>query len=234
MATNALNLGEVELPGIPVAAFNLPVTDSLEGMFFFTDGLNVAKTNFAPGKPDGVIVGAPVASDGYVTFSAATGHLQTQVPETANMTVVSIVRRQASGNTPFVGNYGPSGGVGVGLYTTDDNRIYATAGRDGAGPIQVFALGAVSTWALVVARINASGNTRIQNLTAATTASSATGNRVVSTNGPMKVGRFNEAVFAAANQSMATLFFSRVLTDGELTAIQTWAKEFADAYGVTV
>lgn len=69
-----------------------PVRRGLEGIFFLNTSLEKSARNYAPGKTQASIVGAPVPSANFLSGKSSSNYIQTDINETAEMTLFSIAR----------------------------------------------------------------------------------------------------------------------------------------------
>lgn len=67
-----------------------PVTRGLEGWFTLDTDMQRFSLNRAPGKPDATIVGAPSAFAAFGRFKGNINYLQTQIPDTDEVTVIVV------------------------------------------------------------------------------------------------------------------------------------------------
>jgi len=121
-----------------------PVRRGLEGIFFLNTTLAKAARNYASGKPQGSIVGAPVPSSLALAVKSRVNFVQTQISEVAEMTFFIVCRTAADGSVTadrpmFFSNYqgvnldgGPS--FGLAFYLTSPTRLSggASYGSDAA------------------------------------------------------------------------------------------------------
>lgn len=106
--------------------YSPPVRRGLEGIHFLNGTPTKAAHNYAPGKPSGVVIGAPVASQGFLSCKSLSNFIQTGIPETDLATVFVIARST---------DLGTSDAVRPAFYATQDGP-----GADGAGTAQGLAL----------------------------------------------------------------------------------------------
>lgn len=111
-----------------------PVTRNLEAWHFLNTDVSKAATNYAMGKPDAVIVGAPSEFPEYIQFKALSNFLQTSVPETATMTTFSVVRTKDTlvdydHRPAYYGNFGEFSLGGSYLAVNDANRLVKASCR---------------------------------------------------------------------------------------------------------
>lgn len=69
-----------------------PVRRGFEGMFFLNTSMEKCLRNYAPGKNDATLVGAPVVSASYLSGRSGVNFLQTDIAETAEMTMYTVAR----------------------------------------------------------------------------------------------------------------------------------------------
>lgn len=115
-----------------------PVRRGLEAVHFLNTSLTKAARNFAPGKGQSKVVGAPVPQTAYLTCKGMVNFIESAMSETESMTMFVIARTAVDGSVVadrpmFLGNYqgqaGDSGpAYGVSIYLSALNRITATAG----------------------------------------------------------------------------------------------------------
>lgn len=159
--------------------FSPPVSRSLEAWHFLNEGVAKAATNYALGKNDAQVIGAPLEFPSYIQFKGLTNYLQTEVKESATSTTFSVIRTKdtlaGADHTPaFYGNYrsGVQGGsylaVGIndGLLTKVSSR-FSNVGQSAvtSSPITLLAgMINLGEWSLVI-DITKSGFNAIQNAT---------------------------------------------------------------------
>jgi hypothetical protein len=115
-----------------------PIRRGLEAIFFLNTSLEKSARNYVAGKPQGSIVGSPVANPNYLATKGRVNYVQTQLAETADMTIFVLARTSADGSViaerPMLfGNYqtlNADGGAafGVCMYLTSPTRFNAGAG----------------------------------------------------------------------------------------------------------
>lgn len=112
-----------------------PVRRGLEGIFFLNTSLEKCARNYAPGKLQGCIVGNPAPFPGYVSLKGATNYIQTQIPETTELTMLVIARQVSDPANPtgiamFCGSYLSGSLSGVSMYcpVVMGDRFAGTAG----------------------------------------------------------------------------------------------------------
>jgi hypothetical protein len=90
--------------------FLMPVMEGLEGLFFLWGSPERCAINYAPGKPDGIVVGEPGIAENYASFQGQSKFVQTQVEETDEATIFTVGR--------IPGTPGTSAGTSSMLYGT--------------------------------------------------------------------------------------------------------------------
>lgn len=147
-----------------------PVTRGLEGIFFLNSSREKASRNYAPGKPDGAIVGTPTINPSYINARSQSNYVQTEVVESEEVTIFCIARTTDPGsNLPtraaWYGTYRNQGANAAvwnpGVSAWRDNgtfRANAGYGDDPAAPVQrqvVISAADFSAWSLYVHRVRA-------------------------------------------------------------------------------
>lgn len=149
-----------------------PVRRGLEGMFFLNTSLEKLARNYAPGKPQGKIVGSPVANTNWATLTSNTSYIQTDISDTVEMSFFAIVRSDLQTGGPSIvpiGNYQVGDPVGVSMYSAAQDRLATTAGGgNDSSSSQNFTCSAIgqqlSVWGLYSGVITA-GNISMRNHT---------------------------------------------------------------------
>ncbi|AJQ47965.1 MULTISPECIES: hypothetical protein [Pseudomonas] len=156
--------------------YSAPVRRGLEAIHFLNTTPAKAAKNYAPGKDkeQGKIVGAPVASSGFLSCKGTVDCIETAVAETENMTIFVAARTAVDGSVAadrpmFFGNYqgfNIDGGVawGVSLYLSGLNRITGTAGfgvdaADNTNIVSGVTRTVASKWGLYMLQVSAAGTT---------------------------------------------------------------------------
>lgn len=232
---NALNLG-VALPGDgypAMSGFEIPVISGLAGAYLFGEGASMLGYNYAPGMADAVVVGTPVIGAGYASFGAD-AYLQTAVAEAADMTIFSVARSSgSSGLAGLVGNFGTS--LGIIMYLELTNRLVignaqrtsdggANLGESNISKFQIYGFRAPAAAASL--QKNYSRN-------ASAVSSNAT-SRVISSVGPLRVGRSYAGSPTQAHDQVLALIYSRALSDAEMDSVAAWARKYCASKGIVV
>lgn len=111
-----------------------PVTRNLEAWHFLNTSVSKAAINYAVGKPDAAVVGAPSEFADYIQFKGLSNYLQTQTADYETQTIFSVIRTKdtlvdISHSPSFYGNYSSEG---VGCYLAWDvasASLFKTAAR---------------------------------------------------------------------------------------------------------
>jgi glutamate mutase epsilon subunit len=67
-------------------AYVLPVDRGVEAIHFLNESLDKARRNYARGKPDAAVIGAPGVGSGFLSFQGGVSYLQTSIPESVEQT----------------------------------------------------------------------------------------------------------------------------------------------------
>lgn len=239
--SNALNLGSIVLPGDnypSIHGFNIPVTSGLEGAFLFGDGVAQMGRNYAPGKPDATVVGAPVSGAGFGVFNEF-GYLNTGISETAEMTIITVCRDSSGLVDPkpgFIGNHldVPLGGVAI--FTATETLFRGQNVKNNLSDYcSVSANGTVATFTPLAFRVKNNATSLLTNLTSGAAAGSASsGARTVDSANKILVGRIPSEGFKGLNDQVAALIYSRAITDAELTSMTVWLRKYCASHGIVV
>nr|WP_312622601.1 hypothetical protein [Pseudomonas juntendi] len=231
--SNALNLG-VSLPGEgypSIYGFEIPVVSGLTGAYLFGEGLSMLGYNYAPGMPDASVIGTPTVGNGFASFGAA-AYLQTAAEESANMTIFTVARASgSSGLAGLVGNFGSS--LGIILYA-DLSLKYAigNAQRSAEGGANLPEAN-LASFQIYGFRAPAAAGSLVKNYSRGASIVSANGaGRVVSTVGPLRVGRSYSGSPTQPNDQVLALIYNRALTDVEMDSVAAWARRYCVAKGI--
>ncbi len=230
--TNALNLGDVTLPGETYPSlfgFSIPVTSGLEGAYLFGEGASQMPFNYAVDKPDATVIGAPGAGSGFATFSE-NGYLDTGIAETAEMTIITVCRDNTGTGDPvpaFVGNHLNTtlGGVAI-FHNNTGLQAQAQAVKANASDVAAVALANGYTWAMLAHRPKNAAPSLMANLTTGASGSSpSSGARTVYA-APIWIGRIPNNSYKGLNDQVACLIYSRALSDVELNQVSAWLRSY--------
>lgn len=237
--SNALNIGDVSLPGDgypSIFGFSIPVLDGLEGAYLFADGAAQISRNYAPGKPDAKIIGSPVAEATCVNFNDA-AYLNTGIAEVADMTLVAVCRDNSDLKIlpGFIGNNLSIAAGGIAISTYSATQLRGTNVKP-SGTVESIGLAAdAAQFAAVAYRPKSSAQSLMTNLGTGVTATGASSAaRVVDAANPIWIGRIPSNAFKGPNKAVLALVYSRAVTDAELVKITAWVKEYCTSKGVTI
>lgn len=248
---NALNLGSVKLAGdFPnIHQFNIPVVDGLVGFFLFGESPKRSIVNLAGSTaPKASMVGAPVFNGVSGAFDGANYLTLGKGVETADMSLLAIVRNTDWENTQagFIGTNGsgltPAGDQGVCMFEESTSpavkNVKGTVYRTGGGSGTTAVVTADNTaFNLVSLRTAGGPNGRgyVQNITlSAATEQTATAARVANANNEFTIGRLANSTLRGKCDLVAAVAFNRSITDAELSSLTTWMRSYATSKGLTV
>ena len=111
-----------------------PVSRGLEAIHFLSGGVARAQRNYAWGKPDASVVGAPIETPNYLTLKGLTNFIQTEVPDTVLQTTFRVVRTldslvDADHCPGFEGSYSSGSNFGTMLYGNVSGNISQNSAR---------------------------------------------------------------------------------------------------------
>ncbi|MCS4063730.1 MULTISPECIES: hypothetical protein [Pseudomonadaceae] len=239
--TNALNLGNVTLPGsnyLSIYGFNVPVKSGLEGLFLFGDGSAHVARNYAPGKANATVVGAPQSFNGYTTFSDS-GYLETGIAETAEMTIITICRDSTGIADPrpgFVGNYFDLATGGVAIFPQSETQFRAQTVKNKANDYStVLAKDTIASYAALALRVRNNAPSVMKNLVTGVEVSSTSSlARTVDGSRTIQIGRIPNDGFKGLNDQMMVLIFSRSILDAELSSLIPWSAGYGTSHGINI
>jgi hypothetical protein len=233
-----LNLGDVKLPGtgyLSLFGFQIPVLAGLEAACLMGDGVARAAKNYAPGKADFTVVGAPVAGAGFLTLGAA-GYIDTGVTEVAEMTTINVYRvpNPVAANAGIVGNWVNSASGGIAVWTSSNTSFSASAGK--AGAVDVMNLAQASgTFHAIAVRARTGAASDFSDLATGTKGLSAgTGVRTVDATRKMRIGALYNPGYQTPNDQVLSLIYNRALTDAELILSTPWLRKYCSAKSITI
>lgn len=149
-----------------------PVNRGIQGIFFLNTSLEKACHNYAPGKPNGSIVGTPPVDGTHLSAKSQANFVQTEVAESDELTIFCIGRTSDAGTNPanrpaFYGTYrnlsaaAPVQNPGVSVWRDNASmRANAAYSDDPGAPVQrqvILSSSDFSSWSLYVHRVSASG-----------------------------------------------------------------------------
>ncbi|WP_339428875.1 hypothetical protein [Pseudomonas taetrolens] len=111
-----------------------PVIRGLQAVHFLSGSISRAIRNYAKGKPDARVIGAPVEAPGYMTFKGLTNFIETQVADANTQTIFRVVRNNDTlvdfDHCPvFDGTYSSGSNLGTMLYGNTSGNINQTSAR---------------------------------------------------------------------------------------------------------
>ncbi|WP_410480679.1 hypothetical protein ACJ70E_15795 [Pseudomonas plecoglossicida] len=227
-----------------------PVTRGLQAWFTFDTDAARFSLNRAIGKPNADVVGAPVAYATHGRFKGLANYLKTQVPETAEMTIVAVGRLVSlptgsangamlvsnfSGNAVTPGYTGTA--TGVSLYS-DGANFKGTGCRDnGSGGMDTAtATDATDTptdWAIRAVRTQPSAINKYFNLTKGTSATNASVRARVLSDSMFRIGSAT-GNFAGEADISAVAIYSVALTDDEIRQVADAMRKRMTRLGISV
>ncbi len=237
--SNILNLGDVVLPGdgyLNIFGASIPIIGGLTGAYLLANG-DISGRNYAPGGTNSDVVGAPVVTDGGLTLSGS-NYLNTGLTQTTDATMVAAIRfDQGTGAASAINNYTNSPREGMSIFdSAGTSSIAAGSVVRGGAVSQTFTTAPADVYQLYSLQYGASKNTTFKNHTAMTTGEDTTNtsSSIGLSANPILIGRSTETSQIAPIDIGFVLIYSRVLTPSEMVEIETWAKGYKAAYGVTV
>lgn len=235
--SNALNLGSVTLPGsgyLSLFGLTIPVTAGLEGAFLLGDGVESCVKNYAEGKADATIIGAPVDGGTYTKFGGG-AYIDTGITETAAQTLIAVGRVgtavPASTAAHFLSSLS-SPGSGSRLFQASKTAINVNAAKNNAADSIGLLRANDDTMHVVSARTSSSSLLVLNDKTLSTAATSAVTGlaRTVSAR-KFEIG---SSPVAVSTEMLIAMVYSRVLTDTELDSVVVWARSYAKSKGFSV
>jgi hypothetical protein len=233
-----------------------PVTRGLEAWFTLDTESSRFFLNRAIGKVNAAMIGAPAAYATHGRFKSLTSYLQTQVPESTEMTIVVVGKAVAAipagasafgdANTPaYVANGsgaavtpGYSGNtVGVSLHHVAPTALTTFTPRDngsgspGSGVLTLSA-DTPTDWGIRALRITASGQANFNLTKGIKVENSGQNARILNGN----LFRIGSAVsgFAAEVDISAVAIYSVALTDSEIAQVADVMRKRMVRLGITV
>ncbi|HGM5587122.1 TPA: hypothetical protein ACKP2Y_003487 [Pseudomonas putida] len=225
-----------------------PIRRGLEAIHFLNGSLVKAARNYAPGKAQGKVVGAPVPQAAYLSCKGTVNCIETAMSEAEAMTLFIVARTPADGTVSaerpmFLGNYqglAADGGAawGVSIFVNSENRVTATGGfgADAASNTNVLAgvtkPQLANKWGLYMLQVSSAGVTMrdftsnlIQTTNASTPRRLSTGKIRVGSGQTNLLGLCDVAVFQG---------HSALLTDAEIQTTVADIRAYVLRKGVVV
>ncbi|TCQ28274.1 hypothetical protein [Rhizobium sp. PP-CC-3G-465] len=233
MATvNALRIGGDAFPSKgypPLSVFKVPVVSGLTGCFVFSGGPKIALTNWA-GGPDATLYGALEDHDGYCTVVDV---IDTHIPETPAMTFFALFRTIVGpGNSGVMGTFAGGENEGISLFAYSGSPLLNALVEKAGGADTINVNMEHGVWTIASLTSPATGATVERNHTLGTQATSTnTGASKTTGSEKVHIGGL-PVVFRAPIDLALAVIFNRALTTGETTAMEAWAREHAEAFGL--
>jgi len=231
-----------------------PVTRGLEVWFTFdTDAVRFG-FNRAPNKPNGRIVGSPVAYATHGRFKSLVNFIQTEAPDTAKVTIIAVGRSPvaipdpiptpdprpvyaSTFNGPSITPGIPGTSSGVTLYPGGAALLASTAARsNGSGGITV---GQVTTaddptaWGIRVLRASDEEGTLVQNITRGSKAVGTAITQRALTANKFRIGS-SLSQFPGEIDISAIAIYSEALTDDEIALVANCMRTRMQRLGIPV
>lgn len=231
-----------------------PVTRGLEAWFTFDTDAARFSFNRAPNKPNAKIVGAPVAYSTHGRFTSLVNFLQTQVMDSAKVTIIAVGRSPVALPDPFpvpdprpvyASTFsGPSitpGIVGTSFGVTLSNSsaalLNSTAARNnGTGGIstgQVNTADTPTAWGIRVLRTSDAEGTMVQNVTQGTKTVGTTLTQRALTANAFRIGS-SISQFTGEVDISSIAIYSEALTDDEIALVAARMRTRMQRLGITV
>jgi hypothetical protein len=229
-----------------------PVGGNLEGWFLFNETVGKACKNWAPGKLDATAQGDIVFTNGFASLQSDSKWFDTQVSETHGMTALIAARVTSApsgaanvavllsnSNSPTEFPVGAAtGGTNISAFggTTMRYRDQRYNGSSSVGiNTDLNSFYAVNSWGFFSFRNSDTAKTG-RNLTTGASGGGADANIQNPGNAKFRLGSTWNV--PSANQGTCDIafaaFYSRVLTDAEVTKVYDWAKTYLAGRGVVV
>ncbi|CNH15967.1 hypothetical protein [Yersinia intermedia] len=233
-----------------------PVIRGLEGWFCFDTDISRIAFNRAPGKSDAVIVGLPVVNDKFSRFKGLSNYLNTNIPESTEMTVFVVgksavnlpeqsIPANYAGYPMYFGNY-PGGDstvpghttYGCGLFHDTPTKLSMTASRLSAGTglatsAQAQITDTPSAWGLRVVRVGEGVKTRTMNLTTGVAGEYAAITQRLPSTHTLRIGGAYSTFTGEVDISQIVIY-SAALTDEEIAAVASLMRVRSARLGITV
>lgn len=231
-----------------------PVTRGLEAWFTFDTDASRFYYNRAPGRPDARIVGSPVAFPTHGRFTSLVDYLQTEVVDTANVTIIAVCRSPVALPEPlptpdprpvYASTFsGPSitpgitgTSFGVTLSNSGAALLNATAARsNGSGGVttgQINVADNPTEWGIRVLRTSSAEGTMIENLTRGSKAIGTALTQRALTANKFRIGS-SISSFTGVSDISALSIHSEALTDAEIAALASLMRGRMQRLGISV
>lgn len=229
--------------------YSAPVRRGLEAIHFMNTTVAKAAKNYAPGKDQGLIIGAPEPASGYLSCKGTVNCIETSVSESENMTLFVVARTAADGSIAadrpmFLGNYqgtnadgGPAWGVS--LYLSALNRVTGTGGFgvDAADNTNVLAgvtkPAVANKWGLYMVQVSAAGITTRDFTSGLVQSTSPSGRPRRFSSGKVRVGSGQTNLLGACDVAVFQAH-SVVLNETEILATAADLRAYVSRRGIVV
>lgn len=238
MATgHALNIGDLDYAGtLPLMVASFPMSSNLKGLFLFGQGEDYLTANYAVGGVDGAIVGGVSAEDGYAVFGSE-GYIQTNIDETAEMSVLIICKRpDPDQNCGFFGAFSGSGGVSIHDAAGGGVNLNASVFRGGSAA-QTTVTSVLDEWGMYEVDIPNSAGTVVRNLTdtASTTGGNTNSRSGIGVSGKLKIGASSATYAGEVHICAIAIWTGAVISnDVRVAAAEKFKSEYANYFGIDV
>lgn len=236
--------------------FMPPDTDGLDYWGLFGTNAAFSARNHAPGQPGAAVVGAPGLSAGYATFTPGSKFVQTQALQKASQTLMTVVRVQDEVNHHLISNFNsppvesgaPSPARGIALSLNQgssgvDNLLtiaFARSVKVGADDIAVNVSLVNSlvkgAWTCIAGRVNgATGELKVFNLTAGTSASIVNANPGNIGSAPLRIGSPYVTPVVPTNDQVCAIDWGVAKSDSQILESYTFLKAYCAAvFGIDI
>ncbi|MFN3731291.1 hypothetical protein [Comamonas testosteroni] len=232
---NVLNVGDIDLPGLPLEVFEVPQIAGMLGCFTFAAFDKRLFRNWVAGSPQAQVIGSPTASNGYATLDG-NNYIETNISETDEMSLYVVSKDAGGVSVGIFGSYATAEPRGFAFFSLDTPLVQATAAKvlPGSGFSFTTSVAATRTAFGAYGATTGSGvGTRIRNLTTGAVATSAnTDARVVSPR-TLKIGTFG-GVFINPVSVMHAVAFSGRISEASFGLLLEWSRTAAARYGVAL
>lgn len=247
MSVDFISLGSVSPWYSKIAS---PVERGLQGWWTFDTDISRIGFNRAPGGADARIIGTPLVTANCARFTGNSAYLQTEVPDSDEMTLIALCRTVAaptglSDGAMFVGAYqglpiapGFTGtSVGANLYAVSATHVTASSARsDGATgilPGTTTVASVPTTWALRAMRTSSAGVTKAFDLTAGVSVTGSAPTQRVLNGNKLRIGSATTLMSGQSDIS-SVVIATAAWTDSEIALVAALMRKRAARLGITV
>lgn len=217
-----------------------PVMSNSELVCFLNGDKEKIQTNFLNGQPENLMIGSPLISDISAEFSLNSGYLQTDIPESAYMTLIALVKVDPTASQMFISTYGQDNETyGASLYSDQSGVKFAATRKTDNGGVSSYAINFPHSkddkdWRIICG--------------VASVASSQMGDytnnyhskyndrppRVVSKNAKFLIGSSKSPTYGGVSNMMSAVIYSGALTDVEINLWVYRLRAYAKSKGIDV